>query len=63
MNSISVSVKIVVTIIVLTAAVLLSLAVFGALDYSEIKDNLVRLGLVGLIVIASSTVISIVNQK
>lgn len=63
MNNVNVTVRIVITIIVLTAAILLSLAVFGALEFEEITDNLVKLGLVGLIIIAASSVIGLVNRK
>ena len=63
MNNLSVSARIVITVIVITAAVLLSLAVFNVLEYAEIRDNLIRLGAVGGIIVVASTVVGLINRK
>ena len=63
MNGISTSVRIVVTVIVLTAAILLSLAVFGALEFNELGENLLKLAAVGGIAIVAGLVVSLVNKN
>lgn len=54
--------KIVINLLVIIAALLGVLAIFGALSTEEAGDNLVKLVGVGLIAIVATAVINIVNK-
>ena len=59
----NVAIKIVLTIILLTAAILASLAVFGAFSFDELGENLLKLAIVGGIAVGTSAVVSLINKK
>ncbi|HIA92228.1 TPA: hypothetical protein EYO12_03915 [Candidatus Saccharibacteria bacterium] len=59
----NIAIKIVITIILLTTAILASLAVFDVFSFDELGENLLKLAAVGGIAIATSAVVSLVNKN
>lgn len=60
---INTTIRVTVTVFILVAVVLLSLAVFDVLTFDSIGESLTKFGLVALLVVIATTAISFLNRK